>query len=210
MNLVNKIKDKRDECKFEKLKKKISEIKQEMSEFRCLRENSRTGEILNVTDRLINPVIKHESEELVKKKTVCDKGGEYPCHIDLEDIWAERIKKSSCNKHKRSLKEYRLREGNEQEWIEKIKGLMERQQKPLEQQLTDLMSLVRYHRDIKNALKTKRMAIRQKKNEETMNEFLNRLSEIYGQNKKLRKRINRKIRCNKCKKRGHLRKNCPK
>jgi len=38
-----------------------------MSEIRYLRENSQTGEILNVTDRLIIPVIKHESEELVKK-----------------------------------------------------------------------------------------------------------------------------------------------
>jgi len=57
MNLINKTKDKRDERKFEKLKKKISEIKQEMSELRCLRENSRTGEILNVMDRLITPVI---------------------------------------------------------------------------------------------------------------------------------------------------------
>ena len=146
-----------------------------------------------------------------KKKTVCDKGEEYPCHTELKDIWAERIKKPSCNKHKRLLKEYRLQEGNEQEWIEKVKGLMEKQQKkPLEQQLTDLMPLVRYHRDVKNALKTKRMAIRQKKNEETMNEFLNRLSEIYGQNKKLSRSINKRIKCHKCKKRGHTRRNCPK
>ena len=212
MNMVNKMTDKWDERKLKKMKKEISRIKPEL---RCLQKNLRMKEVLpNVADRPIIPTVKNELKELGKKKIVCDKGGESPCHIEIDDICTERVKKLSkklsCNKRKRSLKEYRLREGNEQEWIEKIKGLMARRQKPLEQQLTDLMPLVRYHRDIKNALKTKRMAIRQKKNEETMHEFLNRLSEIYGQNKKLSRSINKRIKCHKCKKRGHTRRNCPK
>jgi len=53
-----------------------------MSEIRYLRENSQTGEILNVTDRLIIPVIKHESEELVKKKLFATREKNIPATLN--------------------------------------------------------------------------------------------------------------------------------
>jgi len=116
------------------------------------------------------------------------------------------------NKHDKKLSnEYILQEGYEREWIEKIKVLMERQhEKPLEQKLAELMPLARYHRDIKNAIKAKRIAVQQRSNTESVNEFLSRLSELYGRdrNNTFHRKINEKIKCNKCKKRGHLRKNC--
>jgi len=170
----------------------------------------RMGEITyNVTNEKITPAIKNELKKVGKKKTVCDEKGETPRNIESDDFCEKCIKRLICNKNKKLLKKYRLREGNEREWVERIKVLMEKQQtKPLEIQLTELMSLVRDHKDIKNAFKTKRMAVRQNKNKESMNKFLDRLFEIYGQNKN--KKLNKRIRCHKCKQRGHLRKNCPK
>ena len=130
---------------------------------------------------------------------------------------ADKCKESTAREHlitatkDKNKNKYRLREGNEREWIEKIKVLMEKQyKKPLEQQLTELMPLVRNHRDIKNAIKAKRIAVRRNLDGESVRKFLGKLSELYGKNrsKTLNKHGNRRIKCHKCKKRGHLRKNC--
>ena len=137
--------------------------------------------------------------------------GETSCHVEPNDICEKCIEKRICNTNRKLPKKYRLRVGNEKEWIEKIKTLMEKQnKKPLGQQLTELMPLVRNHRDIKNAIKAKKIAVRRNSNEESMRKFLDRLAELYGQNgnKTLNRKSNRRIKCHKCKKRGHLRKNC--
>ena len=139
------------------------------------------------------------------------KEGETSCHVEHKDICEKCIEKRICNANKKLLKKYRLRVGNEQEWIEKIKTLMDKQhKKPLEQILTELMPLVRYHQDMKNAFKAKRFEVRRKSTAESINEFLNRLSALYGQNRvnPFRRKINKKIKCHKCKKKGHLRKSC--
>jgi len=214
MNLVNKVKNTWTERKFRQMEKDLIRIRQEMLAFRDQKEELQTGEMLiNVDEKQVTPAINNESEKTMTKKTGYDEGGGSPCHLESDDDCVERIKKPSCNKHNRSLKEYRLREGKEREWIERIRKLMEKQhKKSLEQQLTELMPSVRYHQEIKNAIKAKRIAVRQKLNAESMNEFLGRLSELYGQdrNNEFSKKTNKKIKCNKCKKRGHLRKNCPK
>jgi len=143
------------------------------------------------------------------KKDDCDKEREFPCNIRSGDFCKEHIKKSVCNGDKKLLKKYRLREGNERKWIERVKVIIEKQPtKPLEQQLAELMPLVRDHRDIKNAFKAKRMTVRRMESKELIKEFLNRLSEMYGREKN--KRLNKKIRCHKCTRRGHLRRSCPK
>jgi len=151
-------------------------------------------------------MIKKKSEKYADKKSGHDRGEGFSYHKKPDDIREKGIAKRICNKN-----EYRLREGNEREWIEKIRVLMEKQRKkPLEQKLAELMPLVRYHQDIKNAIKAKRMVMQQQSNIESVNEFLNRLSEVYGRNRSdtFHRKINRKIKCNKCKKRGHLRRNC--
>ena len=102
-----------------------------------------------------------EPNKSMGKKNVCDKEGGFPCNIKPGNSCKKRIKKSVCNGHKKLLTKYRLREGNEREWIERIKVIMEKQkEKPLELQLKELMPLVRDHRDIKNAFKAKRYEIR--------------------------------------------------
>jgi len=141
------------------------------------------------------------------------KEGETSCHAEPNDICEKRIEKRICNTDRKLPKKYRLRVGNEREWIEKIRTLMEKQhKKTLEQQLTELMPLVRNHREIKNAIKAKRIAVRQNSNKESVRKFLGRLAELYGQNrnKAFNRKSNRRIKCHKCKKRGHLRKNCSK
>jgi len=74
-------------------------------------------------------------------------------------------------------------------------------------QLKELMPLARYHKDIRNALKAKRMAIHYKDHHESIHVFLDRLSQMYGSSKsKVSKQ--KSIRCYKCYKRGHDRKHC--
>ena len=132
MNWVNKVKDKWDERKFKKMEKDLIRIQQEMLAFRDQMEASQTGEMpIDVTERQLTPAINNELEKTMKKKTGYDEGGESPCHIEPDDICEERIKRRICNKNKKLLKKYRLREGNEREWIERIKVLMERQQKKI-------------------------------------------------------------------------------
>ena len=164
-------------------------------------ETSRTGgTVLKVN---ITPVTNNELGKTRVKKKGYDKGEGSSYHKDPDDIYEKGMVKRICK--------YRLQEGNEREWIERIKVLMERQhKKPLEQKLAKLMPLVRYHQDIKNAIKAKRIAVQQQSSTESVNEFLNRLSDLYGRNRNnaFHRKINKKIKCNKCKKRGHLRRNC--
>jgi len=164
-------------------------------------ETSRTGgTVLKVN---ITPVTNNELGKTRVKKKGYDRGEGSSYHKEPDDICEKGIVKRICK--------YRLQEGNEREWIERIKVLMERQhKKPLEQKLAKLMPLVRYHQDIKNAIKAKRIAVQQQSSTESVNEFLNRLSDLYGRNRNnaFHRKINKKIKCNKCKKRGHLRRNC--
>ena len=149
--------------------------------------------------------------QIMMRKRGNKKEGKTSCHAEPNDICEKRIEKRICNTDGKLPKEYRLRVGNEREWIGRIKELMERQHtKPLEQKLAELMPLVRYHQDIKNAIKAKRIAVQQQSSTESVNEFLNRLSDLYGRNRnsEFHRKINKKIKCNKCKKRGHLRRNC--
>jgi len=160
-------------------------------------------------------VVVNDERELTKSKIHKNS----PLQADLETIQLDEKDKTNSKQQEKSAlitnkklsNEYILQEGYEREWIERIKVLMERQQKkPLEQKLAELMPLVRYHQDIKNAIKAKRMAVQQQSSTESVNEFLNRLSELYGRNRNnaFHRKINKKIKCNKCKKRGHLRRNC--
>jgi len=80
-------------------------------------------------------------------------------------------------------------------------------QKPFEKQLAELMPLVRYHNDIKNAIKARKMAMKQRETNETIDTFLNRLSQMYGPSKS--KCGNKKIICYHCDKKGHLSRSCP-
>jgi len=207
MNLVNNVKDRWDRHKLKQMKKDVIRVQQEMLVCQDQLETSRTGgTVLKVNKRPLTPAINNELGKTRVKKKGYDKGEGSSYHIEPDNICEKGIAKRICNK-----KKYRLREGNEREWIEKIKVLMERQhKKPLEQKLAELMPLVRYHQDIKNAIKAKRIAVQQKLNTESVNEFLSRLSELYGRdrNNTFHRKINKKIKCNKCKKRGHLRKNC--
>jgi len=180
-------------------------MKEKMFDYKTNRLEKQVAQLRKDNKKLAQ----HLAELQGKRKTETMEGEKSPCNIESDDSCKERLEKSICNKHKRLLKEYRLQEGNERAWIEKIRVLLKKQRnKTLEQQLTELMPLVRYHKDIKNAIKAKRMTIRQRKNEEEMDQFLNRLSELYGQNEN--KKLSKRIKCHKCKQRGHLRKNCPK
>ena len=111
--------------------------------------------------------------------------------------------------YKKLSNEHILREGHEREWTERVKILMRRlTQKSFYEQLTELIPLVRNHHDIRNAIKAKRMATKYETNNETVEEFLNRLGLIYG-NIQSKKRKNKTIKCHYCKRRGHIRKTCP-
>jgi len=207
MNLVSKVKDKWDKKKFKRLNEEVIWLRGEIAGLQDQQETLKMAEITtNCVEDKCYLMIKKKPEKYVDKKRGHDRGEGSSYHKKPDDIREKGIAKRICNKN-----EYRLREGNEREWIEKIKVLMERQhKKPLEQKLAELMPLVRYHQDIKNAIKAKRSAIQQQLNIESVNEFLNRLSELYGRNSSdtFHRKINRKIKCNKCKKRGHLRRNC--
>jgi len=174
-----------------------------------LKDNN-PGKIFEKQGATSVPAENNDLKKIIIKKMGNDKGGSL-CHIKSNNICGERMGKQICNKDK-LLKKYRLQEGSEREWIGEIKTIMEKQQnKSLEQQLTELMPLVRYHQEIKNVMKAKRIAVRQKLDAKPINELLNRLSKLYGRdiNQKVSRKINKRIKCHKCKKRGHLRKNCP-
>ena len=207
MNLVNKVKDKLDKKKFKKLEKKEIWLRGEIARLQDQQETLKMAETTtNCVEDKCHLMIKKKPEKYADKKRGYDRREGSSYHKKPDDIREKGIAKRVCNKNK-----YRIREGNEREGIERIKELMERQhKKPLEQKLAKLMPLVRYHQDIKNAIKAKRIAVQQKLNTESVNEFLSRLSELYGRdrNNTFHRKINKKIKCNKCKKRGHLRKNC--
>jgi len=99
-----------------------------------------------------------------------------------------------------------LREGHEQQWIERIKPLTTKQ--TLDEQLGELMPLVRYHNAVKNAVKVKRKAIKNEVNHETLDMFLHGLSQMYGPTGDTVSQ-NKSVRCYKCCKRGHIRRCCP-
>jgi len=212
MNLVKNVKNKWTEQKFQRMKGDLIKAQQEILVVQDLLETSRPGGMpLDADKRLLNPAINNELEKTIIKKKGYDEGREFSCHIEPNDICEKSTKGRICNENKKLLKKNRLREGNEQKWLENIRELMEKQRnKSLEQQLTELMPLVRHHQDIKNAIKAKRIAARRKLNTESVDEFLNRLSELYkrGRNNMFSKKINKRIKCHKCKKRGHIRKNC--
>jgi len=213
MNLVNKVKNKWAERKFEKKEKDVIQIQQGTSTSSDQLETLRTGETTqDINGRSLTPALNNESEKTMLKKKGNDEGGKSPCHVKPNDICKECVEEQIGNKDKKLLKKYQLQEGNEQGWLGEIKILMEKQKKKsLEQQLTELMPLVRYHQEIKNVIKAKRIAVRQKLDTEPISELLNRLSELYGRdiNQQVSRKINKRIKCHKCKKRGHLRKNCP-
>ena len=205
MHLANKIKDKWDKKKFKKLEKKGNWLRGEI-----LRLQQEILKMAETTSKCVEDkghlVIKKKPEKYEYKRHGYDRREGSSHHKEPDDSRKKSIAKRNRNKNK-----YRLRKGNERDWIERIKVLMERQhKKPLEQKLAELMPLARYHQDIKNAIKTKIIAVQQQSSIESVNEFLNRLSELYGSNRNnyFHKKINKKIKCNKCKKRGHLRRNC--
>jgi len=207
MNLVSKVKDKWDKRKFKRLNEEVTRLRGEIAGIQDQQETLKMAKITtNCVEDKCYLTIKKKSETYVNKKSGHTRGEESPYNKKSDDICEEGIAKRICN-----INKYRLREGNEREWIEKIKVLMEQQhKKTLEQQLTELMPLVRNHRDITNAIKAKRIAVRRNLDGESVRKFLGRLSKLYGQNrnKTLNKHGNRRIKCHKCKKRGHLRKNC--
>jgi len=88
-----------------------------------------------------------------------------------------------------------LREGHEQQWIERIKPLITKQ--TLDEQLSELMPLVRYHNDVKNAVKVKRKAMKNEVNHETLDMFLHGLSRMYGPTGNTVSQ-NKSVRCYKC------------
>jgi len=74
-------------------------------------------------------------------------------------------------------------------------------EKALDERLIELMPLARYHRDISNALKAKRMTIHYEVHHEPIHVFLDRLSQMYGSSKSEVSK-QKSIRCYKCNKRG--------
>jgi len=158
-------------------------------------------------------VVVNDKRELTKSKT--DKNSSL--QVDMETIQldekdkanSDQQEKSDLTTNKKLSNEYILREGHEREWIERVKISMCRlTQKSFYEQLTELIPLVRNHRDIRNAIKAKRMAIRYETDNETVEEFLTRLGLIYGDTRS-KKHVSKTIKCHHCKRRGHLRKTCP-
>ena len=122
---------------------------------------------------------------------------------------SDQQRKSALTTNKKLSNENILREGHEREWIERVKISMCRlTQKSFYEQLTELVPLARNHRDIRNAIKAKRMAIRHGTDNEMVEEFLTRLGLIYG-NTQSKKHKNKTIKCHHFKRRGHIRKTCP-
>ena len=163
----------------------------------------------------------YDKRKLMKLEKV-DKDGSL--QVDMANTQLEEKDKTNSEQQKKSatitykqnkelFNEYILREGHEREWIENVKLLINSSKnKALDEGLTELMPLVRYHSDVSNELKAKRMAMNYETYHESLHVFLDRLSQMYGSNKSevSKQKINKKIKCNKCKKRGHLRKNCQK
>jgi len=158
----------------------------------------------------------YDKRELTKSEI--DKNGSL--QVDMVTTQLDEKDKTNSDQQKRSAmitykydkklsNEYILREGHEREWIERVKILMRRlTQKSFYEQLTELIPLARNHRDIRNAIKTKKMATRYETDNKTVEEFLTRLGLIYG-NIQSKKHISKTIKCHHCKRRGHIRKTCP-
>jgi len=157
-------------------------------------------------------VVVNDERELTKSKI--DKNSSL--QVDMETIQldekdktnSDQQEKSDLTTDKKLSNEYILQEGYEREWIEKVKLLINNSnKKALDESLKEIMPLVRYHKDIRNAFKAKKMAIHYEEHHESIHKFLDRLSQIYGTSKS---KINKQktIRCYKCHKRGHDRKHC--
>ena len=158
-------------------------------------------------------IVAYDKRELTRSKI--DKNGSL--QVDMETTQLDEKDKTNSDQQEKSdlttdnklSNEYILREGYEREWIERVKMSMCRiTQKSFYEQLTELIQLARNHRDIRNAIKAKRMAIRYEIDNETVEEFLTRLGLIYGDIRS-NKRKNKTIKCHHCKRRGHIRKTCP-
>jgi len=159
----------------------------------------------------------YDKRELMKLGKETDKNGSL--QVDMANTQLDEKDKTNSDQQKKSAmitykqnkklsNEYILQEGYEREWIEKVKLLINSSnEKALDDRVTELMPLARYHRDIRNALKAKRMAIYHEDHHESIYVFLDRLSQMYGSSKsKVSKQ--KSIRCYKCHKRRHDRKHC--
>ena len=158
-------------------------------------------------------IVVNDKRELTKFKN--DKNGSLQVdmsktQLDEKDKTnSDQQRKSALTTNKKLSNENILREGHEREWIERVKISMCRlTQKSFYEQLTELVPLARNHRDIRNAIKAKRMAIRHGTDNEMVEEFLTRLGLIYG-NTQSKKHKNKTIKCHHFKRRGHIRKTCP-
>jgi len=158
-------------------------------------------------------IVVNDKRELTKFKN--DKNGSLQVdmsktQLDEKDKTnSDQQRKSALTTNKKLSNENILREGHEREWIERVKISMCRlTQKSFYEQLTELVPLARNHRDIRNAIKAKRMAIRHGTDNEMVEEFLTRLGLIYG-NTQSKKHKSKTIKCHHCKRRGHIRKTCP-
>ena len=158
-------------------------------------------------------IVVNDKRELTKFKN--DKNGSLQVdmsktQLDEKDKTnSDQQRKSALTTNKKLSNENILREGHEREWIERVKISMCRlTQKSFYEQLTELVPLARNHRDIRNAIKAKRMTIRHGTDNEMVEEFLTRLGLIYG-NTQSKKHKNKTIKCHHFKRRGHIRKTCP-
>jgi len=159
----------------------------------------------------------YDKRELRQFEKEADKNGSLQVNMAITQLdekdktnndQQKKLAMITYKQNKELSNEYILREGYEREWIEKVKLLINNSNgKALDERLTELMPFARYHRDISNALKAKRMAIYYGANHEPVHAFLDRLSQIYGSNKSGVSK-QKSIRCYKCHKRGHDRKHC--
>ena len=58
-----------------------------------------------------------------------EKEGEASCHAEANEMREKSLEKGICNTNGKLPKKYRLRVGDEREWIEKIRTIMEKQHK---------------------------------------------------------------------------------
>jgi len=159
----------------------------------------------------------YDKRKLMKLEEV-DKDGSL--QVDMANTQLDEKDKANSDQQKKSAtinykqnkelsNEYILREGHEREWIENVKLLIKSSKdKTLDEGLTDLMPLVRYHSEVSNALKAKRMAMYYEAYYEPVHVFLDRLSQMYWSNKSEVSK-QKSIRCYTCHKRGHNKKQCP-
>ena len=158
--------------------------------------------------------VEYDKRELTESGKEINKDGSLQVDMETKQLDEkdktnnDQQKKSAIITYKQLSNEYILQEGYEREWIEKVKLLINNSnEKTLDESLRELMPLARYHKDIRNALKAKRMAIQHEDHHESIHVFLDKLSQIYGSSKsKVSKQ--KSIRCYKCHKRGHDRKHC--